>query len=279
MKKIFILLVMILFIPGCRNSLDTKTPSQFPATGSQQQDNSDIKDRAEKYPYINPNDVEWMTMQGGLRITTKVLFPENSPDKIKRIAGLINKSTNKMDSTEEEIGGINSRARPVGIAIKMKDGTKIFIWPSYKITTWEKGWSAAARDDRFVLSIEKDGKKEYHTVLSKDVAAYLRKGWQEDIPRVSQFTVSPNSGQPGDKVTLAGDGCTEKEVRIYFTKDNREEYLIDRVKPVFGAWKSELTMGPELTTLEGQKITLGKGVYQLTARIGDSSLSTSYTLE
>lgn len=246
MKKIFILLVMILFIPGCRNSLDTNTPSQHPSTGIPQQDDSDRRGEAEKYPYINPNDVEWMTMQGGLRITTKVLFPENSPDKIKRITGLINESTIKMDSTEEEIGGINSRARPVGIAIKMKDGTKILIWPSYKITTWEKGWSAAARDDRFVLSTEKDGKKEYHTVLSKDVAAYLRKGWQEDMPRVSQFTVSPNSGKPGDKVTIAGDGCTEKEVRIYIAKDNKEEYLIDRVKPVFGAWKLEFAMGPVL---------------------------------
>lgn len=213
--------------------------------------------------YINPEEIEWVTMQGGLHITTKVLFQGNAKDKINKIVSLINNGTNKQPSTQEEIGVTHSKARPIYIAIKLKDGSKVNIYPSYKTTSFENGgWSAMPRDDRFVLNFERDEKDEYFTLLSKEVPLYMRKGgWQQDMPTVKPFTVSPIEVKAGEKVTLSGDGWTDKEITLYIEKTHDERYMIAKVKPVFGAWKWEGRLGKKIKTYEDKEVTLVKGQY------------------
>ena len=159
----FLLILMVMTLTGCQTIFGppVKTPEVAPP-----------KVEKKQYSYIDLGEVEWVTMQGGLHITTKVLFPANAKDKISRIVDLINKGTGKKAATKEEINGLHSKARPINIDLKMKNGTEVFIQPSYKITSWKNGWSASPRNDRFVLNTMEKGKDMYYTVFSKDVAKF-----------------------------------------------------------------------------------------------------------
>lgn len=268
MKKVLkptVLLLLFYFIvlAGCSSQVTHKT-SKSSASVQQVQ--------GKKYTHINPNEIEWLTMQGGKHITTKVLFQENASDKINKIIDLINTGTNKKYSTQEEIRAIYSGARPIRIAIKMKDETKINVWSSYKKNP--KGPGMMLADDCFILNTNKNGKDEYYTILSKDVANYLRQGWQQDMPYVKLFTVAPYRIKAGEKVVLTGDGCTENEVSIFINKGGIDKYLIAKVTPVFGAWKWEGTISRNIKTLDGKQVDLEKDIYGFTASMGQVSIGT-----
>jgi len=105
-------------------------------------------------------------------------------------------STNTTAQTTEntqiektEVGVIHSKARPVGIYIQLKNGNKVYIWPSYTTKTFKDGWSAAPVEDKFVLNIEDNGQDKYYTILSGDVAKYLREGWKDDMPMVGEIAL------------------------------------------------------------------------------------------
>ena len=64
---------------------------------------------------------------------------------------------------------------------------------------------------------------------------------QYTFPRVVEFSITPEKFKLGDKVVVTGDGCTENKVNICLNGNDadKEEYVIGKVKSVFGAWKWE----------------------------------------
>ncbi|MHB9095978.1 MAG: hypothetical protein ACYC21_15030, partial [Eubacteriales bacterium] len=206
---IILIILLVVIFSGCSNSSSSNKAAGVHKNDVAAQKNY-LNSNLDKHFNVDPQQVEWLTMQGGLHITTKVIFAGKDSDKISNITNLINNGSNKTPSSQEEIRGINSRARPIGIEFKMKDGKTIFVWPSYKITTWKNGWSAGPRNDRFVLNIQRDSNEEYYTLISKDVPNYLRSGWRMDMPSVNPIAASPQVSKKGDKVVVAGDGCTSE---------------------------------------------------------------------
>lgn len=231
--------------------------------------------KADNQTYINSDNIEWMTMQGGLGITTKVLFTEHDEEKINRIVSMINSGTEKTDSTEAEINVIQSRARPIGICFQLKDGSKAYVWTDYFTKTLENGWSATALNDRFVLVIQNSGQDEYYTIFSDDVAAYLREGWKSDMPMVSKITVSsepgkngePNVIRDGDMIIVSGDGCTSKEVVIHLRRNSnpKEDYVMGKAIPEYGKWEWKGSITKKFKTLDGKEVTLAKDLYDIVA--------------
>lgn len=248
------------------NNTTTPVLKEVPSSSSSQQ----------QYKYINPNHILWMTMKGGKRICTKVLFHENALDKISMIANLVNSGKGQRNSTEEEIGAVNSRIRPIGVAIKQKDENMIYIWPCYKTTVFKDssgettGYKAVPHTDRFILETTQGGKSKYYTIYSKDVPKYLREGWKTDMPVVRDAQVTPERSKIGDTVTIAGDGCTEQEVNIYIANNHKEEYHVAKLSPLLGEWKWQTTVKSTFKTLDGKDIELKNGNYHFNIKIGSS---------
>lgn len=230
---------------------------------------------ADNQTYINQDDVEWIRMQGGLGITTKVLFAGHDDEKINRIVSMINSGTGKTESTEAEINVIHSRARPIGICFQLKDGNKAYVWTDYTTKTFKNGWSATVLNDRFILDIQNGGKDEYYTIFSKDAAEYLSEGWKADMPTVNKITVNSESGKngeqnvirDGDKAIVSGDGCTSKEVVIHLRRNGepKEDYIIGKAIPVFGKWQWSGLITRQFKALDGKKATLAKDLYDIVA--------------
>lgn len=228
---------------------------------------------ANDYTYINPNDIEWVTMQGGLHITTKVLFPGHDDEKISRIVALINSGESKAESTKTEVNVINSMARPIGILFKLKNGNEAYAWTDYTTKTFKDGWSATAIDDRFVLNTRNGKQDECFTIFSKDVAKYLRDGWKADMPIVNHVTIKSESLKDGnevvlregDKAVVLGDGCTAKQViiRIIRNGDSKEDYVVGKVVPEFGKWDWKEAITRHFKTLDGKEVTLKKELYDI----------------
>ena len=93
---------------------------------------------ADNQTYINQDDIEWITVQGGLGITTKVLFTGHDDEKINRIVSMINSGTGKTEFIKTEINVIHSRARPIGLCFQLKDGNKAYVWTDYSTRTFRE---------------------------------------------------------------------------------------------------------------------------------------------
>ncbi|HEX9063435.1 MAG TPA: hypothetical protein VF941_24955, partial [Clostridia bacterium] len=259
MRRIFIAITVLILslglFTGCEekdaSTIKTKSTSEYSyentvKNGDAVNLHGEVKNTEKPNAFIDPDDIEWVTVQGGLMIHAKVLFPGHDDEKIKRIVSMINSGTGKKESTKEEISVIHSEARPVGILFKLKNGSKLCAWADYTTKSFKDGWSAVMLDDRFVLEIENNGEDKYFTIFSKDVAGYIRKGWEADMPRVKEISVSNeiNKGddrpvlREGDTAVVSGDGCTAKEVLINIQRNgnSKESYTVGKVVPQFGQW-------------------------------------------
>ncbi|KNY25868.1 hypothetical protein [Pseudobacteroides cellulosolvens] len=225
--------------------------------------------------FINLSDIEYVTMQGGLHIHTKALFPRHDDQKISKIVALINAGTGKIISTKTEISVINSEARPIGIHFGLKDGSKIYAWTDYTTKSFKDGWSASTLDDRFVLNIQKDGLDEYYTIFSRDVAKYLKESWKDDMPIVKEVDVKSEFSAGGDNVVLrggdkavvTGDGCTAKEVIIRVMRNGKpkEVYDVGKVTPQYGQWEWKGIISRQCKTIDGKTVTLANDLYDIIA--------------
>ncbi len=232
--------------------------------------------------YINPEDIEWVTMQGGLHIHTKALFPGHDDEIINRVVGLVNSGVEKTASTDTEINVVNSQARPMGIFFMLKDGSKVYAWTDYTTKSFKDGWSATTLDDRFVMQVQNNNHDEYFTIFSRDVAKYLREGWKEEMPIVPEVEVKSGSNADGDKVVIrngdkavvSGDGCIAKEVAIRIMRNGNPEeiYPVGKVVPEYGHWKWEGNISAQCKTLDGETVTLAKDLYDIIADAGGSQI-------
>lgn len=230
--------------------------------------------------FINPNDIEWITKKGGLPPNNNwaVLFPVKDSDKIKKIADLVNTSLNYRKSTEDDLLFLHTKhGYPVDIVIRMKDGSEFSLKPAMKLTTRKVDngteTSGTTYKDRFILSYNKNSNMEYYTVFSNEVAEYLINTSNSDFPRVDGFSITPEKFKLGDKVVVAGDGCTENEVNIYLTNGNdtdKEEYIIGKVKPIFGVWKWEGIVDKKIKTYDGKDISFKHNKFMIGIQVGDS---------
>ncbi len=197
------------------------------------------------YTFVNPSDIEYVTVQGGLHIHTKALFPGHDDEKISKIAATINAGTGKTASSDTEINIINSEARPIGTCFGLKDGSKIYAWTDYAVNSSKDG--CFTLDDRFVLNVRKDSGDDYYTIFSRNVAKYLKEGWRDDMPIVKEVEVKSESSADGNNVVIrnggkaivTGDGCIAKEVTIHIMRNGnpKELYTIGKVTPQYGRWE------------------------------------------
>lgn len=287
---ILIVVCSLIIIAGCEKN-SSQYEKSIPYESSVQSfgiglniETSDISTQQ----YINVSDIEWLTMQGGLHITTKVLFPGHDNDKINKIVKMINSGTDKTESTQTEINVIHSKARPVSICFQLKNGNKIYIWPDYTTKTFKNGWSAAPVNDKFILNLEDNVSDKYYTVLSKDVAEYLREGWKADMPIVEEVTVKSENGKAGekviirdgDKVIVSGDGSTAREVVIHIRRNNNleEDYIVGKVIPEFGEWEWEEVIKKQLM-LDGREIILANDLYDIVVDTGEGQTGLSEVID
>lgn len=121
--------------------------------------------------------------------------------------------------------------------------------------------------------IESDNKTiKAYRVFSDELAQYVAKGWESDMPSVRTFKITPEVIKPGEKVTISGDGSTDKKILVYISDGNsssNEHYMIDKVSTDFGAWKWEGTVnGRNIKTLDGKEVRLEKDRYWFEVKNG-----------
>lgn len=221
-----------------------------------------------KIEVINPfgnvkdTDVAYVTKTGGLPSDNcwTVLYPQKDSNKIMKIIDLINSSTSIREATKEDL---ERQGYPVDIIIKMKDGREFQLESAMKVTSTKvnNGMEIIGTNykDRFILSFRNNGKTKYYTLFSNEAAEYILGTSDIDFPRVPIFSINPANLKLGDKVSITGEGCTEIEVNICLTNGNdadKEEYIIGKVKPVFGSWKWEGIIEKNMKTYDGKDISL-----------------------
>ena len=125
--------------------------------------------------------------------------------------------------------------------------------------------------DRVELDIENRKKISSYTLFSKQLADYVLKGADQDMPHVSAFTITTNTIKPEQTVIISVDGSTENYIEIYITDGNpasNEKYLIAKVLTNFSAWKWEGTINVRtIRTLDGKDIKLTKDMYHFETTI------------
>ena len=297
MRRIFIAVAVFIFslgfFTGCEDKDASTIKNNTYENAVKNGDAVNLQDEVEntKKPkaFIDSDDIEWVTVQGGLMIYAKVLFPGHDDEKIKRIVSMINSGTGKKESTKEEISVIHSGARPVGILFKLRDGSKVCAWTDYTSKSFKDGWSASMLDDRFVLEVLNNGEDKYFTIFSKDVAGYIRQGWETDMPRVNGISVSSESKKgekrtvlrEGDTAVVSGDGYTAKEVLISIQRNgnSKESYTVGKVVPKFGQWEWRDVVGRQCKTLDGKTIVLENDLYDITANAEENRTTASGVID
>lgn len=102
------------------------------------------------------------------------------------------------------------------------------------ITKSETETSSTTYKDRFIIIDKTDNSTSYYTAYFSEVAEYILSTSNPDFKEVKQFDVSLEDFKYGEKVTVSGDGCTEKEVNILLENGNdaeKEEYIIGKQFP------------------------------------------------
>lgn len=289
-RKIFILIIILIALNGCRSyqensSVDKPSAVQFVEGESEESTDLLKSSSPADSQYIDARNIEWVTMQGGKRINTKVLFTGNDDDKIAGIIRLINSASNMREATNKEFGPINSMIRPIGISIKMKDGNMVYVWPTYDVTSDDgDSMTATVRRDSFVLQYSNAGTDSYLTFDSKEVVSYLSGEWENVMPVVEEFNVYSDAFskgeenhviRKGDIITVKGDGCTEKQVIIYIFKNgnDNEKYALARVEPILGKWQWEGVISRTVRTIEDKEVTLEDGIYSIEVEMGQTRMS------
>ncbi len=263
-------ILFIIFLPACHINTDTNRVSATELTVM------------EKKPFtpVDKNSVEWMKMTGGLgNITTRILFKENDDVVIQKLIDMINESREMFCISKKTIDIVHPKVRPIGMIISFIDGNRFYLWPSYDMKNHSGGLSVSTRTDCFTLEIENDGESLFYTIFSEEMADYLIEGWKEDMPVVedvrieSDTTDSSSAGfilQNGDRVTISGDGCSNKIVNIYTCSNNGvNRYLLGTSETILGAWKWEGKVTRSIHSCDGTYIQLSEGLYDIVVDFGD----------
>jgi len=246
-----VIIVLIFILVGC----SSKQISQSSATVTQT---------------INLGDVEWVKRVGGLPLSRwKVLFVPKDNNTINKIISMVN-STNKADYNEKDYSSGKAIGYPVSIEIHLQNDviwkiSPLFTGVNQKMENGGTKSTATPYNNRVVLNI-KDGKKQFlYTLQSEELANYVLKGADQDMPPVTGFSVSPNTIKPGETITISGSGSTDKYIEIYITDGNsasNEKYLIAKVPINEGNWKwSGTVIGRTIKTLDGKEVKLTKDRY------------------
>ncbi|MHB8840638.1 MAG: hypothetical protein ACYC56_02415 [Candidatus Aquicultor sp.] len=266
--------VLCLLLPlastSCSSSNQEKSTLEIPRLTT-----SDSSTTLHTNKFVDRNKIQWVTMSGGLELRTKVLYQENAPKKLQRIIEMINRATKERASTKIEIENLYSRAHPIGILIGFKNGTRAFVGPVYSTNTPSSSKiGAQPSSDYFIINYQNDNKSI--TAFSKEVASYLiSHKWEEDMPTVRDVNINKQKFKVGDTVTLSGDGCIEKEVKIYLQLPTlKKRYLIGQVMPKFGQWKWHSTIQKEFITPAGKHSTIDPGSYLFGIYFGEEWIGT-----
>lgn len=224
--------------------------------------------------YIDPYQVDWVAVKMGLLgpSTSKALFAQRDFNKILKIVTLINNSTTPRTSTGSEIEAIN-HVGPSCVVIKQNNGITFRVYPAYKVSRTLNTYTAAPRDNQFVILKEKDKKQFFYTLNSTEVVAKLvRARGIQDLPPIDRVTATPAEVKIGDQVVLKGDGSTEPQVKIYL-RDNRgtQKFLVGTPKPIFGEWTWNWVVQKKFRTLDGKPAVLNERDYWFEVEDGSCS--------
>lgn len=137
--------------------------------------------------FIDINNIEYITKVGGIFNKWMVLYPKKDTDKINKVINLVNSSPEGRKSTKEDLNFLRWRhGYPVDIVIKMNDGSTFKLMTVYSISIENdsKGTmiTGIPYKDRYLLSYEKNNDLQYYTIFSGNIAEYLRKEPNDDIP-------------------------------------------------------------------------------------------------
>lgn len=225
---------------------------------------------------INSKDVELVNRVGGLPLSRwKVVFAPKDNFTINKIVTLVN-SANKTGFNAKAYGGGKAIGYPISIEVKLKNNVIWRISPVFNVIsqTLENGVmesTAVSYKDRVELDIKSGKKNSSYTLFSDQLADYVLKGADQDMPYVSAFSITPDTIKPGQTVTISGDGSTENYIEIYITDGNpssNEKYLIAKVPTSFGVWKWKGTInGRTIRTLDGKAIKLTRDMYHFETTI------------
>jgi uncharacterized protein YgiM (DUF1202 family) len=284
---IFLLIfVIIILLSGCfqgiGNNEHNVSKSSTEATAKETTVVGSNQEAMETYPLnqLKDTDIEWITKKGGLPSDKNwvVLYPEKDDDKIVKIINLIKSCSNMHKSTKEDLDFMNTKhGYPVDVVIRMKDGSQFSLISAMKLTSRKIAngteITGITYKDHFLLAYEKDNKTEYYTLYSHDAAAYVLDPSNPDFPRVDNFVITPENFNYGDKISISGGGCTENEVNIILSNGNdadKEEYIIGKVKPVYGEWNWNGSINKYIKTYEGKDIFLKNEKFFVGLQIGGS---------
>ncbi|MDP4182454.1 MAG: hypothetical protein Q8942_15360 [Bacillota bacterium] len=282
-RIILVAFIIVISLSGCfqENPKATQNVSAISA-GNVAKETAIVKSTQEAFPLdkLKESDIEWITKKGGLPSDKKwvALYPEKDEEKIVKIINLIKSCSEINKSTKDDLDYLNTRhGYPVDIVFRMKDGSQFSLMSAMKLTT-KKGSNGTETTgttfkDHFLLAYEKGNSKEYYTIYSNAATAYVLDPSNPDFPRVDIYTITPKDFKYGDRISVSGGGCTEKEVNIILSNDNnakKEEYVIGKVKPVYGEWHWEGIIRNNIKTYDGKDIHFKNKKYYIGIQLGES---------
>lgn len=180
MRKMGLAIVCIfalVFVSGCNNATEHE---------NWYTENSEL---INKIPFNPPEkeQIEWMTMTGGLgNITTKILYSGFDDAVIEKVADMINQNTEIFSIDSKYIETVFPKIRPIGLIISSNNNYCYYLWPFYDIVNHSDGWTVTTLTDRCILQIEEEGKNNFYTVFSEEMADYLMNGWKDDMPEIEE---------------------------------------------------------------------------------------------
>lgn len=284
--QIIILVTMIaISMSGC--SEVNKTVKDTSETRTESVATEPVIDKSEQEVFplnlLKDSDIEWITKKGGLpsEKTWAVLYPEKDAEKIDKILNLIKSCSDAHKSTNDELDFMDTRhGYPVDTVIMMKDGSRFSLKSAMKLTTTKKDDNGTEVQgtkfkDRFLMAYEKGSSTEYYTIFSNEATTYILDSSNPDFSRVDEFKITPENFDYGDKISISGGGCTENEVDIILSNGNstEEEYIIGKVKPVYGEWHWEGTISKNIKTYDGKDINFKSKKYFIGIKVGESTLT------
>ncbi len=272
MKRSFwtILCICILLFTGCdEKSRISNSPSE-------------LSTYSNKIPFttVNGQNVEWITMTGGLGgITTKVLFSGHDNIIIDKILEMLNENLDMFEAEKTVLDTVLPKIKPIGLTISLKDGNRLYLWPSYEVVNHSDGWTVSTLANQFILQMDNEGESKFYILFSGLIADYLVEGWKKDMPVVQDIKIESDTASyennnyilhNGDTVTISGDGCPNPTVNIYIRKNaGLRCYHICRTEAVLGSWKWNGRINRSLETVEGEIVQLDDGLYDILINFGD----------
>lgn len=226
---------------------------------------------------LKVDDVHWMTIGGGFpsNLIHEPLFSGRDDEKISGILDILKTGSDYRKLQNSKLpGGIGIGGGSVGLYIKLKNGSKYFLFSAYNTEeNTENSTQLTPLADRFMITNTETN--EHYTVFSKEAAKYIVQGFKADFHFVNPHSITPEDFKVGDKITITGKGTTADEAEICLvTADSEpvEKHIIAKVTPKYGEWKWEGDLNRNLKTFDGQYIPFSDRIMYLTVNCGDRNL-------